>query len=74
MHFLLEAIFVGIGTVIVGLLFWAIGFYCKKHRLPNNWLGISVLLFLTGVTVHILAEVFKINKWYCKNGAACLEN
>jgi len=73
MHFLLEAGIVGLGTVIVGLLFWVVGFYCKKRKMPKNLLGMSIILFLTGVTVHILAEVSKINKWYCQHGDACLE-
>lgn len=37
-----------------------------------TYLGIfAVILFLTGVTIHLSAEVSGVNKWYCKNGAAC---
>lgn len=54
----IEALFVGILLVIVG-----------KFTLRNN-IDIKKL-FITGIIVHILCEIVGLNRWYCKNGAAC---
>lgn len=74
-----EAIVVGLATVIIGQL---VGFSLSKIMKSNNsipsesrnWNKNHIMewsLFLTGVLVHILCELFGINKWYCKNGTAC---
>ncbi len=55
---LIEALFVGILLVVVG-----------KFTLGNN--TDVKKLFITGVIVHIICEIVGLNKWYCKNGAAC---
>ena len=77
MKLLLEAISVGIITVIIGTI---VGFgvgklfssklpsVCKKWN-KNHVMEIS--LFLTGFLVHLLCEFTGINGWYCKNGRAC---
>jgi hypothetical protein len=54
---LIEAIFVGILLVVVGM------FTLKTKKI--------VPLFLTGALVHIICEIVGLNKWYCKNGSAC---
>ena len=36
------------------------------------YIGIySTLLFLIGISVHLVGEMTQINKWYCKNGNSC---
>lgn len=33
--------------------------------------GTPFRVFLSGFLVHIICEIFGINKWYCTHGAAC---
>lgn len=77
MRLLVEAVSVGILTVLVGSL---VGFILGKTvstnlpRLCKEWNKNHIMemsLFLTGVAVHLLCEITGINKWYCKNGVAC---
>lgn len=74
---LVEAVSVGILTVLVGSL---VGFILGKTvstnlpKLCKEWNKNHIMemsLFLTGVSVHFLCEITGINKWYCKNGVAC---
>jgi hypothetical protein len=57
---LIEAVFVGIMTIILGLLLRLVIF--------NNQI---LFLFLLGFLIHILCEITGVNVWYCKNGSAC---
>ena len=77
MSIVIEAIIVGIATVIIGSL---VGFILGKYfstKLPNickTWNKnhiMEISLFFTGFLLHILCEYIGINKWYCKNGNAC---
>ena len=80
MKLLLEAVVVGIATVVVGSV---VGFIlgklmgqdlpaeCKKWN-KNHIMELS--LFITGFLIHVLCELVGVNKWYCKNGAACKKN
>jgi glycopeptide antibiotics resistance protein len=74
---LVEAIAVGILTVIIGSM---VGFILAKYFSPNlpktstDWNKnhiMEISLFLTGFLLHISCEYSGINKWYCKNGVAC---
>lgn len=74
---LIEAIIVGIATVVMGYI---IGFLTKPifkadiNPLCVGWnknYAMEINLFLIGFSLHIIAEVFKVNKWYCRNGNAC---
>jgi hypothetical protein len=77
MKLILEALTVGVITVIVGFF---VGFgvgklfssdlpkVCKKWN-KNHVMEIS--LFITGALIHLLCEFSGINRWYCKNGVAC---
>ena len=74
---LVEAVSVGILTVLVGSL---VGFILGKTvstnllKLCKEWNKNHIMemsLFLTGVFAHLLCEITGINKWYCKNGVAC---
>jgi hypothetical protein len=69
---IIEAVVVGVLTVVVGLLTAAIlknvgtthmGFYTK----------ISVWLFCTGAAIHLVCQATGINKYYCNNGYACMQ-
>jgi len=77
MKLLIEALVVGIATVIVGSV---VGFVVGKMMgsdLPsvckewNKKHAMEISLFLTGSTLHLLFELVGGNKWYCKNGVAC---
>ena len=72
---LIEALFVGIITVIVGsLVSLVISLFYKsktKNKDWNKYYVMEIALFLTGVFIHIGCEITGINKWYCKNGNAC---
>ena len=57
---LFEAFIVGIATLILGMLMNCV----FKNNLP-------VVLFVTGVLIHLLCEYTDVNTWYCKNGNAC---
>lgn len=72
-----EAIVVGIVLVIIGIIVNAMLPKYFKVDLPdsckdwNKKHAMEISLFLTGFTAHLLFEATGINKWYCKNGAAC---
>lgn len=77
---LIEAIVVGIMTVIVGTLAANIirNYVEDKSELPvvckswNKNYAMEKSLFLTGFMVHLICQFTGINKWYCSNGLACL--
>ena len=74
---LVEAIVVGIGTVIVGFIVSKIVSYFASKKLPdvckewNKHHVMEICLFLTGFSLHLLCEAIGLNKWYCKNSYAC---
>tara|TARA_B100000035_G_C21032170_1_gene569038 strand:+ start:3303 stop:3545 length:243 start_codon:yes stop_codon:yes gene_type:complete len=74
----LEALVVGIMTVIFGTMSGALVGSFFKMSLPkicsdwNKFYIMEITLFITGVLIHLFCEYTMINKWYCKNGYACL--
>lgn len=74
---LIEAVILGIMLVVVGTVVgYVVGrlFSVKLEEVCKKWNKNHVMelsLFFTGFFVHILCELLGINKWYCKNGAAC---
>jgi len=74
----LEALTVGVSTVIMGLLVHFLFGYHSKHahsdKMKQEMLGLAVTLFFTGVFLHLLFELTGLNSWYCKNGNACQNN
>lgn len=77
MYIILEAVTVGILTVIIGNI---VGFlisnlsYTDLSKTCKNWNKYYIMelsLFLTGFLIHIICEYSGINKWYCRNGVAC---
>lgn len=76
---MIEALVVGIATVVVGSI---VGFGVGKvlgsdmPKVCKNWnkkYAMEISLFLTGSLLHLLFEFLGGNKWYCKNGIACLK-
>ena len=63
MRILIEATVVGI---FLALFVWLMKFtkfdYCKNE---------IVFMFFTWFFIHLVFEMLKLNKWYCKNGVAC---
>ena len=68
---IIEALAVGVGVMIIGLLLM----WLAKNILPktnlNTFFAHTVMLFILGVTVHLVCEWIGVNNWYCKNGSAC---
>lgn len=64
---LIEALIVGIFTVVIGyLVIWI----TRPRILYTSW-SMMLTLFLIGFFMHLAAEALKLNKWYCYNGEAC---
>ena len=73
---LIEAAVVGIITVVVGyIVIWILSNFNKDAKdINKEWNKnhiMELVLFLTGVCIHLLCEVSGINSWYCENGLAC---
>ena len=77
MKLIIEAVVVGMVTVVVGtIVAFILGRFfstdlpkiCKAWN-KNHIMEIS--LFFTGFLIHIICEFTGINGWYCKNGNAC---
>lgn len=79
-HYTIEALIVGIITVIIGLAVSASiiialkGKFSEQKNYPKSqdWMWMAVGLFLTGFVAHMLLEVLKLNLWYCQYGYACV--
>jgi len=79
MRLLIEATVVGLMAVVIGSI---VGFLIGKYfsanlpKICKQWNKnhvMEICLFFTGFFIHILCELFRVNKWYCKNGNACLK-
>ena len=73
---LIEAVIVGIITVVVGyIVTWIVSNFNKDAKdINKEWNKnhiMELVLFLTGVCIHLLCEVSGINSCYCENGLAC---
>ena len=74
---LIEGGVVGLLTVFFGYLV----IYVMKLIRIQSGLGekvdkqtkMIVGLFILGVLLHLVCEFTGVNKWYCKNGHACLK-
>ncbi len=66
-----EAFMVGIGLLIVGMVMHLAVNKFMPHDMNNN--GVLALhFFVAGALFHLIAEYGNLNKWYCKNGLACI--
>jgi hypothetical protein len=75
---IIEAMFVGIITVIIGHLsrFLLNKYYNVEEKVSiyESWNKNYIMekqLYVTGLLIHILCQISGINHWYCKNGVAC---
>lgn len=76
---LIEAVVVGIITVVVGyIIIWILSYFNKDAKdINKEWNKNHIMelsLFLIGVSIHLLCEASGINSWYCENGLACQVN
>ncbi len=67
-----EALFFGLILTVLGVAIHMIYSKYYSHDM-NDTKKYGLHLFVTGVLAHLLFEYFEVNKWYCKNGNACLE-
>ena len=67
---LIEAVAVGVLVVLLGyvVVYFMESMKLKIDKDKQMIIGFFVLGFLT----HILCEFTGVNKWYCKNGRACV--
>jgi len=66
--FLTELLFLGMMGVIFGTL---VGIIVQQFS-KDNKLNTLIVLFFTNISIHTFLELTGFNKWYCKNGIACL--
>lgn len=63
MRILIEATVVGVSLALFVWILKTMKFdYCKNE---------IMFMFFTGFFIHLIFELLKLNKWYCKYGAAC---
>ena len=76
MKFIAETLVVGISSLLMGfLLHFVLGYHAQHANSPTmkkEMIQLGILLFLTGVCLHALYEITNMNRWYCKNGNACV--
>jgi hypothetical protein len=72
-HYLVEALVVGVITVIIGLAVSGAIIGVKRATVPayTAWGWMTLGLFLTGFVAHVLLEALRVNAWYCTHGHAC---
>jgi len=67
----IEAILVGISTILMGLLVHYIFGYHAKHENSSNMkqdmIDLSITLFFTGLFLHLFFEAIGLNKYYIKS-------
>jgi len=68
---LIEALFVGIIVVVIGVIGHIVTLKLYGHHDLNDMYMFAGHLFMIGVAVHLICEFVGINKWYCNNGTAC---
>lgn len=75
-NFFTETFVVGVSSLVMGLLLhYVLGHHSQHANSPTmkkEMIQLSIVLFLTGVLLHFVYEVTKMNGWYCKNGNACV--
>tara|TARA_B110000858_G_C17798317_1_gene473745 strand:+ start:215 stop:415 length:201 start_codon:yes stop_codon:yes gene_type:complete len=66
MKLLIEAFFVGLSLAV----FTHMIKIADIVKTDNHF----VFMFIVGFLIHLMFEILGLNKWYCKNGAACSRN
>lgn len=72
---LVEAIMVGLITLVVGVLVSLSFKLLPQPKDPKNWNQyhyMEMSLFITGVLIHLGCEVTGLNAYYCRKGSACV--
>jgi len=64
---IVEALFVGLGLMILGFLVLTL----MKALFGSGWLVVALGLFVAGFLFHLTAEMTGVNRWYCLHGNAC---
>ena len=67
--FSIEVLVVGFVFAVIGTILTYI-FSNASHK--GELFKVSSIFFMTGAIGHILFEIIDANKWYCKNGHACV--
>lgn len=63
-----ESILEGLWFLVVGLIIFSIVYQAYSFKFVKNEKTIpSVIIFLIGAFTHILAEIFKLHDYFCKN-------
>ena len=73
LRLLIEALVVGVVCLVMGIITHIIIHYILKYFKINinKHFVFYLTLFVSGVLVHVLFDLFGGNKWYCKHGMAC---
>lgn len=61
-----EAVFVGLSLAVFT--------YAVKIADVMKTDNHFIFMFIIGFLIHLVFEALGLNKWYCKNGAACSRN
>ena len=79
LNLLKEAAIVGVLIVAIGTVTsFVVGKFYESDLPPacsewNKNLVMEACLFFTGFVAHIVFEKAGLNKWYCRNGVACVK-
>lgn len=73
LRLLIEALVVGVVCLVMGIITHTVIHYTFKYFKVNinKYFVFYITLFVSGVLVHVLFDLFGLNKWYCKHGMAC---
>ena len=67
---LIEAVAVGVLVVLLG---YVIIYVMESMKLKMNRDKQMIIgFFILGALTHLVCEFTGVNKWYCKNGRACV--
>mgnify|MGYP001244730581 FL=1 len=67
---LIEAVAVGVLVVLLG---YVVIYVMESMKLKMNRDKQMIIgFFILGALTHLVCEFTGVNKWYCKNGRACL--
>ena len=67
---LIEAVAVGVLVVLLG---YVVIYVMESMKLKMNRDKQMIIgFFILGALTHLVCEFTGVNKWYCKNGRACV--
>tara|TARA_B100001057_G_scaffold405494_1_gene418480 strand:+ start:1430 stop:1660 length:231 start_codon:yes stop_codon:yes gene_type:complete len=67
---LIEAVAVGVLVVLLG---YVVIYVMESMKLKmNRETQMAIGFFVLGALTHLVCEFTGVNKWYCKNGRACV--